>query len=232
MAGQKEQQHMQLTLGVGLEEALRFENFLPGRNAAVVQLLLEQLQGQGFRFVYLWGGEDTGKSHLLQACIHHSGPLASLHDLATAAASVELLAAEKAARVCIDNIQAAAGQPEREEALFHLFNRIRDQQGLLVIAGDAPPAGLAINLADLRSRLSWGLTYQLHRLQDDEKLAALKMRARQRGLEMPDEVSRYILHRCPRRLSALFATLECLDEASLTAQRKLTIPFVRKALGW
>ncbi|SFX51426.1 DnaA regulatory inactivator Hda [Marinospirillum alkaliphilum] len=232
MAGQKEQQHMQLTLGVGLEEALRFENFLSGPNAAVVQLLLEQLQATGFRFVYLWGGEDTGKSHLLQACKHHPGPETAFYDLAAVDVSLAALAAENAAKICIDNIQSVAGQPDWEEALFHLFNRVRDQQGLLVMAGDAPPMHLAIQLADLRSRLSWGLTYQLHRLQDDEKLAALKMRARQRGLDMPDEVARYILHRCPRRLSELFATLERLDEASLTAQRKLTIPFVRKALGW
>jgi len=47
-----------------------------------------------------------------------------------------------------------------------------------------------------------------------------------------DEVARYILHRGPRRLDALFDLLARLDRASLSAQRKLTIPFVKQALGW
>jgi DnaA family protein len=103
---------------------------------------------------------------------------------------------------------------------------------MLLITAASSPAHLPVQLPDLASRLAWGLTYQLQTLEDDDKLAALKMRAQKRGLQMPDEVARYLLHRSPRRLSGLFATLDVLDDASLKEQRKLTIPFVRQALKW
>lgn len=229
------QASMQLSLGVGLQEDRHFGNFLPGRNSQVAQLLQEHLSGKDFRYVYLWGAEDTGKTHLLHACRQiaeqrHQSPV--FLDLAADDQAAEALAEVNADLVCIDNLQQVAGKPDWEEALFHLFNRLREHQAMLVIAADCAPSGLGMVLPDLVSRLAWGLTYHLLPLQDDEKLAAFKMRAQQRGMDMPDEVARYILHRCPRRLSELFATLDVLDEASLNAQRKLTIPFVRSALKW
>ncbi len=76
------------------------------------------------------------------------------------------------------------------------------------------------------------MTFQLQRLDDGERLKALQLRARVRGMQLPDEVARYILHRGSRRLDELFEALAELDRASLSAQRKLTIPFVKQALGW
>ena len=53
-----------------------------------------------------------------------------------------------------------------------------------------------------------------------------------RGLHLTDEVGRFILTRGARSMSALFDLLEQLDQASLQAQRKLTIPFLKETLGW
>ncbi len=76
------------------------------------------------------------------------------------------------------------------------------------------------------------MTFHLHPLDDQERLAALKLRARVRGMELPDDVGRYILHRGSRELGELCRALETLDQASLSAKRKLTIPFVKGALNW
>ena len=124
------------------------------------------------------------------------------------------------------------GQPEWEEALFHAFNRLRDAGKQLLIAADAPPRKLPIKLPDLQSRLSLALIFQLHELSDDEKLRALQLRASRRGLRLSDDVGRFILARSVRSMTVLFDTLEQLDTASLQAQRKLTIPFLKEALGW
>ena len=86
-------------------------------------------------------------------------------------------------------------------------------------------------MPDLRSRLGWGLIYQLKVLDDQQRLQALQLRARQRGCEMPYETGRYLMRRLPRNMAALFDLLDQLDEASLVAQRKLTVPFVKSVLG-
>lgn len=229
-------QPMQLSLGVSLQDDLHLDNFLPGQNSAVVAQLKEAFscEQEIFSFIYLWGREDAGKTHLLKAVCYQAEALSKSHcylDL-TKAKDASILSGIKSDVVCIDNLQAVAGQAEWEENLFHLFNRIREQQGLLVFSALSGPTHLGIVLPDLVSRLSWGLTYHLQVLQDEEKLLAFKLRARQRGMELPDEVARYLIHRSPRKLSGLFALLDVLDEVSLKEQRKLTIPFVRQALNW
>jgi len=145
--------------------------------------------------------------------------------------SPEVLAGlEHLALVCIDDIQAIAARPEWEAALFHLYNRIRETATPLIMSGNAAPRAVDLKLADLSSRLSWGLVLQLHALNDEEKIAALTLRAKGRGIELPDDVARFLLRRCPRDMPGLFELLQRLDLASLAAQRRLTIPFVRELL--
>ena len=134
--------------------------------------------------------------------------------------------------VAIDDLEQVVGRKRWEEALFHAFNRLRDAGKRLVVAADASPRQLPVKLPDLASRLTWGVTFQVQGLDDAGRLAALQLRARVRGMALPDEVARFILHRGPRRLGELFEILATLDQASLSAQRKLTIPFVKQALGW
>lgn len=229
-------QPVQLSLSVNLQDSAHFSNFHLGKNPPIAAHLPEMLEQQGFRYVFLWGKQDSGKTHLIQACYHlalsqgKSAAYLSMQELAASAPGQ--LADLNQDLVCLDDLDAVTGIPAWEEALFHLFNRLRDQGKMLLITAGSSPAHLPVQLPDLASRLAWGLTYQLQSLEDEDKLAALKMRAQQRGLQMPDEVARYLLHRSPRRLSGLFATLDVLDDASLKEQRKLTIPFVRQALKW
>lgn len=227
----------QLPLGVGLRDDATFANFLPGRNAALVGALREQLDDDGEAFIYLWGGEGVGRSHLLQAACHEAGDrdrralYLPLNDLGHFPPHM-LEDLECLDLVVIDDLDVVVGRKRWEEGLFHAFNRLRDAGKRLAIAATAPPRQLDIKLPDLASRLTWGVTFHVERLDDAGRFEALQLRARVRGMQLSDEVTRYILHRGPRRLAELFDTLERLDRASLSAQRKLTIPFVKQALGW
>ncbi|MFY0990480.1 DnaA regulatory inactivator Hda [Halomonas sp. C05BenzN] len=227
----------QLPLGVGLRDDATFANFLAGANAPLVDRLVHQLDGGGEPFLYLWGKPGVGRSHLLQAACHCASdrdrralylPLEELGHFPP----LMLEEVERLDLVAIDDLERVVGRKRWEEALFHAFNRLRDAGSRLVIAAEAPPRQLPVRLPDLASRLTWGVTFQVQGLDDDQRLAALTLRARARGMQLSDEVARYILHRGPRRLGELFEALEALDRASLSAQRKLTIPFVKQALGW
>ncbi|WP_442486826.1 DnaA regulatory inactivator Hda [Halomonas litopenaei] len=227
----------QLPLGVGLRDDATFDNYHPGANATLVECLSHQFDDNGEPFLYLWGGDGVGRSHLLQAACHQ----ASARDLRTLYLPLEELGhfpplmledVERLDLVAIDDLDRVVGRKRWEEALFHAFNRLRDSGKRLLIAADRPPRQLDIQLPDLASRLTWGMTFHLRQLSDEDRMQALKLRAHLRGMELPDEVARYILHRGARELSELFRSLEVLDNASLSAQRKLTIPFVKKALDW
>jgi DnaA family protein len=221
----------QLPLRIGLRDSATFGNFLPAANAQA----LYDLERQQEPFIYLWGADGSGKSHLLQAACHavtEAGGSAVYLPLGELSAmSPELLEGmEQMQLVCIDEVDTIAGNGPWEQALFHLYNRLRDSGNRLLVAGEASPGSLGIGLPDLVSRLGWGPVYQLQRLNDEQKAEALRLRAAQRGMEMPPEVASYLLNRAPRDMQALFALLDELDEVSLAAQRKLTIPFVREII--
>ena len=138
---------------------------------------------------------------------------------------------EQLALVCIDNIECVAGDEPWDMAIFNLYNRILESgKTRLLITGDRPPRQLNLGLPDLASRLDWGQIYKLQPLSDEDKLQALQLRARLRGFEMPEDVCRFLLKRLDREMRSLFMILDQLDHASITAQRKLTIPFVKEIL--
>lgn len=228
----------QLPLGVGLRDDATFDNYyVSSANAALVEHFTRQLQPEGEPFLYLWGAPGSGRSHLLQAACHAASdadkralylPLADLGHFPP----LMLEEIERLDIVAIDDLEYVVGRKRWEEALFHAFNRLRDAGKALIIASSSPPRQLEVVLPDLASRLTWGVTFHLHPLDDLERLGALKLRANVRGMQLPEDVGRYILHRGPRELGELCRALETLDQASLSAKRKLTIPFVKSALNW
>lgn len=226
----------QLVLGIRLQDDATFSNFFGEQNSQLVAHLKQFLQENEEHFFYIAGLQGSGKSHLLQACCHEMAaydksavyiPLSNLQEL-----NVKILDdLEYVEMICIDDIQCVAEHPEWQEALMHLYNRSRATKAKLIVSGDLPPRELPLALADLKSRLSWGLMYQLLPLNDEDKVVTLQVRAKERGFELTNEVANFLLRRCSREMPTLFELLERLDHASLSAQRRLTIPFVKEVLG-
>ncbi|AKQ33225.1 DnaA regulatory inactivator Hda [Candidatus Coxiella mudrowiae] len=225
----------QLPLRINLQEETTFNNFYPGKNETVLHALNELLENKGESFVYLWGEPGVGRTHLLQACCHEMNSRALetmyLPLRISQLTPVILCGMETKHLICIDDIDAVLNQKDWEEALLHFYNRAREStEPKLIIAGKDIPPQLNCQLADLRSRLSWGLVFQVVGLSDTEKIKALQMRAHDRGFELSDEVGQFLLLYYTRDMSLLFNLLDKLDQASLIAKRKLTLPFVKTVL--
>jgi DnaA family protein len=225
----------QVPLPFAFNAELGFEQFHPGGNEETVAHLRRLAASPDEPLLYLWGGESSGKSHLLQACCRaaHAAGLAVSYlplTLLMEYGSGVLEGLEQQDLVCLDDIDRLAGQPAWEEALFRLFNRLRDGGHRLMVSAGVPPAELSIALPDLKTRLSWGLTLMLRPLEDEDRLAALSLQARSLGLDLPPSVGRFLLAHYRRDLASLRQLLERLDQASLAAKRKLTIPFLKTYL--
>lgn len=222
----------QLPLQLALRGSATFENFVAAGQGEIMQALQYGTEP----FIYLAGGSGSGKTHLLQAACHDAAArersVAYVPLLRAAEFGIESVAGlEHIERVCLDDIHAIAGQMPWEQALFRLFNRLREHGGQLIVAAAHKASQLPFVLPDLVSRLNWGVTYGLQPLDDADKITALRLRAEARGFELPDEVGRYLLTRLPRDMHALFAVLDQLDYASLAAQRRLTVPFIKTIIA-
>jgi DnaA-homolog protein len=192
----------QLLLDIKPAPAPSLDNFIVGRNAEALASLKQTIAGGQPRFIYLWGESGSGKSHLLSACKAISMRVAD---------DVHLL----------DN--------EAQIDLFNTYNQQKEAGNVLICAGLHAPTQMGLR-DDLATRLAWGLVYQLHPLNDEEKASALKQHAKERGMRLPDEVTDYCLRYLRRDLPTLMAVLDALDEWSLTEKKPVTVPMLKKLL--
>jgi DnaA family protein len=231
-------QPTQLSLGIRLPDSSVFESYYAGRNQPVVDALLSLQGGERPRAptcTWIHGATGTGKTHLLQAVCARAtreGRTAAYLPLTEVIKLGEEVLAGfgELAIVCLDDAHVLAGREPWERALFRLHVELDERGGKLLAAGAAPPAAVPFNLRDLGSRLNGGLVLTLQPLEESEQIAALRLRAQLRGLELPDETAQFMLRRLPRDMTHLYAVLDELDAASLVAQRRLTVRFVKEVL--
>ena len=212
----------------------RFEDFVSGPNHAVVEALKHMPDEPGSH-VFLHGGEGSGKTHLLNALCHETRErqgrafyLALKRLPKDANASLQGL--EKLDMVCVDDLHLIAGNETWEEALFHCFNRIRQENGRLLVSSRKPLSTLKLGLPDLASRLAWGLRLPLLPLEDADKLKVISLHSDALGFSLPEDVQQYLLKHHERSMLALIQAVEDLHRAALTNKRRVTIPLAREVL--
>jgi len=218
----------QLVFELAAPEPPSFANFLPGPNVEALATVKDVASGEAAETgLFLWGAAGAGKTPLLRAAtqaVEARGASAAYvaEPGALLAQDPRLLATR--ALVAIDGIDRAL--PDAQGQVFNLFNGLRERGGHLMVASRSPPAALRVR-DDLRSRLGWGLVYEIAPLADSDKPEALAAYARRRGFRLTDEVIAYLLGHGRRDMPALLATLAAMDRHSLATRRPITIPMVR-----
>lgn len=222
----------QLALPLRLADHAVFASYLSTGNEALVATLTELADGNGREGCWLWGEAAVGKTHLLQAVCDRAGdrsvyvPLKMLRE----AGPGLLEGLESREIICLDDIESVAGDASWEEALFALCNQVFDANGIMLVAAAMSPRECPVSLPDLQSRLVRLPAFQVHVLDEQQRVIALQLRARHRGLDLPDETARYLLNRNRRDMASLYELLDKLDDEALRAKRRLTIPFVKSVL--
>lgn len=225
----------QLPLALRAPPDQRLETFVGAPPAALAQLR-GLARGDSDDWLLVCGPAGTGKTHLLLAACAEAGGAgrrAAYLPLATASGRLAeaLDALEGHDLVALDGLDAVAGQRDDEVALFHAHNRARAAGARIVYASRSNPEALGLQLPDLRSRLSQCTRVVLQPLDDEGRREVLRQRARRRGWELEAPALDWLLRRVGRDLGGLTALLDRLDKASLAAQRRITVPFLRQVLG-
>lgn len=210
----------QLLLGIAPEWVPSLDNFVAGRNAELLAALRQAL-ATGRGTIYLWGETGSGKSHLLQATVRQARAAGQ------AARYADAVVPEVAEVVAVDGVERL--DDAQQVQLFALFNHVREQGGVLLVSGPCAPAQLALR-DDLRTRLGWGLVYQVQALNDAEKAEALHQHAAARGFTLPPEVIGYLLRHGRRDLPGLLATLDALDAHCLRLKRAASVPLLKEVM--
>ncbi len=216
----------QLLLDIAPVNQPALDNFVVGRNLELLSALRHALSGGSERCFYVWGESGSGKSHLLQACARAAS------DMQKVAIYVHGSVPPKAmdmgaAVVAVDDVEQLDDAAQIE--LFNLYNQMRESGGILLVSGSESPLHLKLR-DDLRTRLGWGLVYQVHGLSDEEKALALSQHAQARGFVLSPEVIQYLLRHGRRDLPSLMAVLDALDAHSLRLHRVPSVPLLKEVL--
>lgn len=227
---------MQVPLQFEFQSNQTFASYFAGHNAELIAQLQALVADGQEQQLYIWGDAGVGKSHLLQACcqqakLQNKDPFYLAFN-ADRLPAIELLEGlEDMELVCLDGIQNLAGHRDWEQALFNFYNGHRQNNHRLLLSADCPPKFLPFVLPDLKTRMSWGLTLKIQPLRDDQLIEALTHKAHFLGFDIPQAVGRFLLNHYVHDLPALWQLLEKIDRATLAAQRKLTIPFLKQILA-
>jgi DnaA-homolog protein len=216
----------QMLLDWGLSQPQTLDTFVPGRNEELAQVLRAihaATKAPQERFIYLWGEHGAGKTHLLKAL----STLPNTRYVVPEDAEEAFLFSEETSLYLLDDCDKLS--PESQIAAFALFNQVRENNAGLITAGSVAPAFLSVR-EDLRTRLGWGLIYQVHGLSDEEKIAALTRAAQSRGLALSSGVLPYLITHFHRDMRSLAAMLDALDRYSLETKRPITLPLLRELL--
>jgi DnaA family protein len=198
------------------------DNFVADGNQELLSGLRHALQNKnGERMFYVWGENGSGKSHLLQAII---GAAQAVDQRAVYA---KRSVPDVCSVVAVDDVEQLSDYAQID--LFNLYNQMRDSGGMLLVSGKEAPQNLTVR-NDLRTRLGWGLVYQLHGLSDEEKALALQQHARSKGYQLPSEVTQYLLRHGRRDLPSLMAVLDALDAHSLSLHRTPSVPLLKQIM--
>lgn len=224
----------QLPLALPFSPDQRLDAFVG--SVAECALLAAVARGAQHDWLMLSGAAGSGKTHLLLAACAEAaaaGRRAVYLNLADRPerAGEALQALEGADLICLDTLDAVAGRREIEVPLFDFHNRARASGAVIIYAARQAPAGLALSLPDLRSRLSQCVQLPLAALDEAGRREVLSARAARRGLSLDAPVLDYLLARVGRDLTTLTELLDRLDRESLAAQRRITVPFLRQILA-
>lgn len=222
----------QLSLPLKLQDHAVFDTFWPIGNEPLLAFLSDLCDRRAGPGCWLWGKSAVGKSHLLQAVCERIGDQSvflPMQMLRSAGPGVLDGMAERQF-VCLDDIGLVAGDPDWERALFGLFESVMQRRSLLLVAAQAPPRETGFALPDLASRFSLLPAFAIRALAEEQKQAALKHRAKYRGLELPDKTARFLTTHSRRDMASLYGLLDRLASEAVRERRRLTIPFVKNVM--
>lgn len=212
----------QLLLDIVPDRQPTLDNFVVGRNPELLSAIRHALEGSSSeRIFYLWGDAGSGKSHLLHACV------CAAREAQRSAIYMQGNVPLSAMVVAVDDVECLDEAAQID--LFNLYNQMRDSGAMLLVSGKQSPQHLKLR-DDLRTRLGWGLVYQVHGLSDVEKGEALVQHAHARGFALPSDVTQYLLRHGRRDLPSLLAALDALDEHSLRMHRAPSISMLKELM--
>ena len=233
----------------GLKADFNFDTFVEGKSnqlARAASLQVAENPGNAYNPLFICGGVGLGKTHLMHAVgnlitgIKPGGRVVYLHSERFVADMVKALqhnAINEFKRfyrtvdaLLIDDIQFFAKKERSQEEFFHTFNTLLEGQQQIVMTCDRYPKEVSGVEERLKSRFGWGLTVAIEPPELETRVAILKSKAAQSGIDLPDEVAFFVAKRFRSNIREVEGALHRVVANSQFTGRPITLEFSKEAL--
>jgi chromosomal replication initiator protein len=234
----------------GLNERYTFERFVVGPNnqlASAAASAAADKPGRLYNPLVFYGGVGLGKTHLMHALGHRV--LQSNPDARVAYVSAEQFLNEMITAIqrgttaqfraryremdllLLDDVQFLKNKESTQDEFFHTFNALYDSHRQIVLTADRPPRELEGVEERLVSRFDWGLTVDLRPPDLETRIAILRSKAEEEGLELEPDVIECIAHSCTSSVRELEGAVIKLLAVSSVWNQEITPDFARRVLA-
>ena len=217
----------QIPINFGFYLKKTFDNFIVGNNQDLI-VSLKTISNVN-QLILLYGSKSSGKSHIAEALMNLQINNSISINQNTSFSNLSIC--DHYELVVIDDIDKIIFDHKTEELLFTIINNQILHKKSVVVTSTNNVERCGIGLSDLVSRLLSDKIFYINDLNDEDKIKLLMLYCSERGLVIPEKVINYIINNCSRDLYFLCAFIRTLDKASLSMKKRVTIPFIKKAVS-
>ncbi len=245
----QQQTNLQSPPKPNLNPKYTFENFVVGPSnqfAHASALAVSEKPGKVYNPLFIYGGVGLGKTHLLHAIAHkvlkehpnlsvtYTSAEKFMNELIDSIKNDKMSSFRKKYRrtdiLLIDDIQFIAGKDRTQEEFFHTFNELHNEGKQIVLSSDRPPAEMDHIEERLKSRFQWGLIADIKPPDLETRIAILKKKAENEGIDLPDEVAYLIAKRIRTNVRELEGCLVKISAMASLLHRKVDLETARQIL--
>jgi len=232
-----------------LNQNFTFDRFVEGKSnqlARAAAMQVAENPGPAYNPLFIYGGVGLGKTHLMHAIGNYvlaenpKAKIAYLHSQKFVQDMVKALQHNMINRfqsyyrslnvLLIDDIQFFAGKERSQEEFFHTFNALLEGNQQVVLTCDRYPKEVEGLEERLKSRFGWGLTVAVEPPELETRVAILKNKSTQFGVDIPDDVAFFIAQRIRSNIRELEGTLKLLKANSQFKGQAITVDFTKSTL--
>jgi len=237
----------QLILDFPSQPEYLFSNFVVSdgsKTAFNAAHLLCSRANHSFNSLYLFGGKNLGKTHLLisignqsvsmgkKALYVHGADFVKKTDENSNGSSSQFISIlSNVDLFLLDAVDHIEGEIASQEKLYLIFNSLTSKGKKIAFAGNLSPKNLKSTESYLTSRFQWGMSAELKPIDDETTSKIIAKLAKDVRLVLPNKVIEYLLTRMPRDFISIKHTITKINHASYTQQKKVTIPFIKATLN-
>lgn len=233
----------------GINDKYIFDNFVVGKHnelAHAASQAVAKNPGQTYNPLFIYGGVGLGKTHLVQAIGNHvleGNPNARILYASCEKFTNDFINAVKQGRanefqqkyrtvdlLLIDDIQFITGKEGTQEAFFHTFNALHQNNKQIVITSDRPPKAIATLEARLQSRFECGLIADISYPDIETRMAILETKCTEKQFELGQEIRQYLAENIHENVRELEGALNRIIAQHQLQDEQPTMDSVRKML--